>query len=153
MANTLIKRIQLTPAEVAFCVALAMQRHANKKPDALFSPNQSRFSSNLAGVTGELAFAKAYGGKINQDILPNGDGHNPDIVLPDGRKVEVKTSTFSGKNVEVKFRKNELDFEWCSLVQIVGWPDITNVFPIWPKSEMKFFTKDYGHGERWVFSP
>jgi hypothetical protein len=148
-----MKRIQLTPAEVAFCVAVAMQRNATKRDSSLFSPNQSRFASHLVGVIGELAFQKAYGGKVNQEIIPNGDGHKPDIVLPDGRKVEVKTSTFTGKNVEIKFRKTELDFEWCSLAQIVGWPDMVNVFPIWPKSEMKLTTKDYGNGPRYVFSP
>ena len=148
-----VKRIELTPAEVQFCMAIATQRHATKKPSQQFNRNQTRFAADFAGAIGELAFQKVYGGEINQQIFPYGDGHKPDIVLPDGRKVEVKTSTFTGKDVTIKFRKNELDFEWCSLVQVIGSPDVVNVFPIWHKREITFTKEDYGNGERWVFSP
>jgi hypothetical protein len=85
--------------------------------------------------------------------MPKGDKHKPDIILPDGRLVEVKASTFTGRDVTLKFEKDEMDFLWCSLVQIIGWPDIVNVFPVWAKDELDFSTEDYGHGKRIVARP
>jgi len=149
-----MRKIQLTPAEVAFCLAIATQRDASKpNRDSRHSTNQSGFGVHFSGVIGEVAFRKVYGGRIDQTIMPTGDKHKPDIVIPDGRKIEVKTSTFTGTDVTLKFEKNELDFEWCSLVQILGWPDIVNVFPIWSKDRLEFTKEDYGHGERLVFRP
>ena len=149
-----MKQVQLTPAEVAFCVAIATQRDACKpNRSSRLSKKQSGFGVHFSGVIGEVAFRKVHGGSVNQSILPNGDGHKPDFFLSDGRHVEVKTSLFTGKDVTVKFEANELDFEWCSLVQIAGWPDIVNVFPVWHKDEMSFSRCDYGYGERWVWSP
>lgn len=123
--------------------------------DSRINQRITGFGVHFAGVLGELCFKKAYGGKINTDILVSGDGHAGDVTMPDGRKVEVKASLFQGDGVELKFEANELDtIEFCSLVQ-VSMPDSGRVYPIWKWDEIKprLIKKNYGYGVRYVFQP
>jgi hypothetical protein len=149
--------VNLTPAEVSFALAIATQRDACKRRrDSRISQRHTGFGVHFAGVVGELCFRKVYGGKVNQEVLPGGDKHQCDVILPDGRKVEVKTSLFSGAGVELKFEgRDELDsFEWVSLVQVT-LPDLGIVYPVWSREEIlpQLTEKDYGHGPRCVFRP
>jgi len=149
--------VRLSVPEVQYAMAIATQRDACKGEmrDSRLKKRISGFGVHFAGVVGELCFRKVYGGKINTEILCGGDGHAGDVVLPDGRTVEVKTSLFQGKNVELKFERNEMvSIEYCSLVQ-VELPDSGNVFPIWSWNEIKslLVEKDYGYGLRYVFQP
>ena len=123
--------------------------------DFRLKKGMSGFGVHFAGVVGELCFRKVYGGKINTEILTEGDGHAADVILPDGREVEVKTSLFQGAGVELKFEKNEIGkIQYCSLIQ-VSLPDTGNVFPIWSWREIepRLLEKNYGYGPRYVFQP
>jgi hypothetical protein len=149
--------VRLSVPEVQYAMAIATQRDACKGDmrDSRLKKGITGFGVHFAGVVGELCFRKIYGGKINTDILSGGDGHAGDVVLPDGRIVEVKTSLFQGNNVELKFEQNEMvDIEYCSLVQ-VALPDTGRVFPIWSWNEIKplLVEKNYGYGPRYVFQP
>jgi hypothetical protein len=149
--------VRLSVPEVQYAMALATQRDAckGKMRDSRLKQTISGFGVHFAGVVGELCFRKIHGGKINMEILPQGDRHGADVVVPDGRKVEVKTSLFQGRNVEMKFEPAEFAaIEWCSLVQ-VALPDTGRVFPIWSKDyiRQRLETKNYGYGARFVFNP
>jgi hypothetical protein len=152
-ANT---TVHLSVPEVHYAMALATQRDACKQNrDSRISKKHTGFAVHFAGVVGELCFRKVYGGKINTNILPDGDGHAPDILLQDGRRVEVKTSMFSGSDVALKFEPNELgSFTHCSLVQVT-LPDSGVVFPIWSWDHIKnqLEEADYGYGKRMIFRP
>lgn len=148
--------VRLSVPQVHFAMGLATQRDACKKDrDSRISRKHTGFGVHLAGVIGELCFRNVYGGKIDTRTLPDGDGHGPDIVLPDGRKVEVKTSLFSGPDVEMKLKADELGLaEFYSLVQVT-LPDSGVVWPIWPWSfiEPRLIKKDYGYGPTLAFKP
>ncbi len=150
------RRVVLTPPEVSFAMSIATQRDASKKNrDSRLSRSHTGFGVHFVGAVGEICFRKVHGGKIDLRVLPDGDGHKPDIIVPDGRRIEVKTSTFTGKEVELKFEPNELNqAEYVSLVQVT-LPDIGIVFPVWSWSEISssLVQKDYGHGIRYVFRP
>ena len=153
-----IRFIQLTVPEVQFGMAVATQRDACKgsiRENRFNKKLATSFGVHFAGVIGELCFRKVYGGRINTEILPNGDNHSPDILMADGRAVEVKTSLFKGPDVELKFEENETGyFKFCSLVQL-SLPDTATVFPIWSWEyiEKRLIKKSYGYGPRLVFQP
>lgn len=152
-----MKTARLSPPEVSYALAIATQRDACKGSmrNSRLKQNMSGFGVHFAGVVGELLFRKVYGGSLNLEILPNGDCHESDITLDDGRKVEVKTSLFQGRDVEIKFEEEELgEIQWCSLVQVT-LPDTGIVFPIWHIDHILFSLteKDYGYGKRFVFKP
>ena len=146
-----IIKVELSPPEISYALSLATQRDACKtNPGFRLSKVHSGFGVNFAGVLGELIFRKAYGGKINTDILPNGDNHAPDVVLADGREVEVKTSLFNGSNVKMIFEKEELNCApFCGLVQLT-LPDTGKVYPIysWQYIEPRLEKANFGYGER-----
>lgn len=147
----------LTPAEVAFALSVATQRHSSKPAHIRDSrmARASAFAVHFAGVVGEVLFRKVHGGTINQTVNPMGDGHAADAILPDGRKVEVKTSTWSGPDVELKFSPDEIDVvEHCALVQ-VNLPDSGKVSAVYDMGAIRqsLVRKDYGHGPRFVFRP
>jgi hypothetical protein len=148
--------VRISVPEVQFGMCLATQRDACKpNRESRLSTKHSGFGVHFAGVIGELCFHRVYGGKINQSILPQGDQHAADIELPDGRYIEVKTSLYTGPDVELKFESKELEkCEYCCLVQVT-LPDSGLVFPIWNLEEIKskLIKKDYGYGDRWVFRP
>lgn len=146
----------LTPPEISYALSLATQRDACKtNPGYRLSKVHSGFGVNFAGVLGEVLFRKVYGGKLNTQILPNGDGHAPDIIMDDGREVEVKTSLFQGREPKMIFEKEELDCAGhCCLVQLT-LPDTGKVSPIyeWSFIEPRLEKANFGYGERWVFNP
>lgn len=148
--------ITLSPPEVAFATSLAIQRDACKhNRDSRLSGEYTGFGVHLIGVIGEMCFRKVHGGKMNLDILPEGDSHKPDIILPDGRKVEVKSRTWRGDDVHLIFENDELDtLEYASLVQ-VGLPDRGTVWPVWSREFLlnKLERDNYGYGSRWKFFP
>jgi hypothetical protein len=151
------RAVRLSVPEVQYAMAIATQRDACKGEmrDSRLKKSISGFGVHFVGVVGELCFRKVYGGKINTAILPNGDGHSRDVILADGREVEVKTSLYQGSGVELKFEQNEIGkVQYCSLVQ-VSLPDTGTVFPIWSWQEIEpnLVTKDYGYGPRYVFQP
>lgn len=149
-------RIRLSVPEVHYALALATQRDACKQDrDGGTYRHTSGFTVHYAGVVGELCFRRVYGGKIDTTVRPGGDGHTPDILLPDGRRVEVKTSLFSGKGVELKLEPDEVGrFDYCCLVQ-VSLLDTGLVYPIWSWLEIQpaLAWKDYGYGPRRVYRP
>ena len=80
--------------------------------------------------------------------------HRPDIYTPDGKYIEVKTSRFQGRGVELILSADEMDFEWICLVQ-AKLPDQGWVFPIWSKSYLDplLQKQNYGYGDRYTFRP
>ena len=148
--------VRLTVPEVQYGMALATQRDACKPDrDSRLSTRLSGFGVHFAGVIGELCFRKVYGGKLNLSILPSGDNHVPDVVLSDGREVEVKTSLFQGRDVELKMEKDEMGTSpFYALVQVT-LPDIGRVFPVWSWEYLEplLTLKDYKYGDRYVYAP
>ena len=146
----------LSPPEVSFALSIATQRDACKaNRSSRHSTKMSGFGVHFVGVIGELCFRKVYGGKMNVDILPEGDSHRADIVLADGRNVEVKSRTWNSPDPIVIFEMDELDaLEHCSMVQ-VALPDIGVVWPIWDREFILRHSekKDFGYGERLAFHP
>ena len=63
-----------------------------------------RYKPHFLGLLGEIAYAKFVGGKVNKEIYSGGDNHKGDV----GR-VEVKTSTWFGPNIELKITEREVD--------------------------------------------
>jgi len=149
------KQSILSPPEVAYALSIATERYSCKAGKGTrISKKHTGFAVNFAGVVGELCFRKVYGGKINTAVLPNGDNHAPDIILDDGREVEVKTSLFGGNPVII-FEDNELDCaKHVSLVKLT-LPDWGMVYPIytWDYVKPRLTTTDFGYGKRWVFDP
>jgi len=145
------KELFLTPTEVCFAVCLAAQRIATKPPtDRFLAGKLSPFASHLIGVMGEMAVAKILGSKVDQKISRNGDGHRADMLDRTGRKIEIKTCTFSGKDAMMKLHPEELmDDTWYVLV-IVQMPDCCKVFPpIWGLTIREIARpKNFGYGER-----
>lgn len=147
--------VELTPAESAFALSLATQRYCSKAGivDRWVSQKHTGFGVHFAGCVGEMCFRKVYGGKLNQTISVRGDRHVPDVVLKDGRGVEVKASLFSGDDVELKIEgKGELDgAEWFCLVQVI-LPDVGRVFPLIGKEMLLpiLRERDYGKGIRFA---
>lgn len=147
-------QVCLSAAEVAFVLSVATQRNARKpNPDSCLSKSHSGFGVHFAGAVGEVAFTKVHGGKISQQFFSSGDGHAPDIKTPDNRTVEVKTSLYSGPNVEMKIEgHSELDAsDWFCLVQVT-LPDRASIYPILSQSEVRALmtVKNYGYGDRLV---
>lgn len=147
---------RLTPPEVAFALALATQRYACKvNLDGTAFRHDSGLTPHYVGVVGELCFRRVHGGRLDTTVRPNGDGHTPDILLPDGRRVEVKSTTFTGRDPALKLKPDEIDtFEYCCLVQ-VSLLDSAVVYPIWAWDEIRdlMVTRDYGYGPRLVYTP
>lgn len=137
-------------------MAVATQRDASKAgQEGGAYADKTSFAVHFAGVVGELCFRKVYGGKLDLSVLRYGDDHRPDVLLPDGRLVEVKTVQFAGRNVELKLEKDEIGrSEFYSMVQ-VSLPDRGIVFPVWEWGWLKerMDWKSYGYGKRFVFSP
>lgn len=141
-----------TPAEVALCASVATQRLASKfdQSDLKFkSVGPSRFGCHFIGTLAELAACKRYGGKLNQKILPNGDGHAPDIVI-NGVEYEVKGITWDGPNPQIKIRPGELVDRRMYVLVKLKWPDTCWVYPAIPGSFISSLNKsqDYGDGPR-----
>lgn len=150
------KTITLTPAEASFAMSIATQRDACKKNrDFRYGDKMTGFGMHVVGVVGEVAFCKAYGGKIDQTVRPNGDNHREDVVLRDGREVEVKSTTWTGGDVHLKFSPDEIEsLKNVCLVQVT-LPDIAVVWPVWSREVIEPYMKthDYGYGTRFIFEP
>lgn len=175
MPGPLYYQAQLSPAEVAFALAIATQRDACKPrslQNSRLSKTQSGFGVHFSGVMGELLFRKVHGGTINQGIYSNGDDHEGDVLLarqiPGGGTlaypVEVKTSLYTGPDVDLKFEKTELERlieradknggAYVALVQLF-MPDTGRVSPVWNIKNLvsSLVEKNYGNGTRFVFRP
>jgi len=155
-------QIILSPAEVNYAMALAIGRDASKNQKGCpmtrckskISKKHTSFGVNLAGLIGELASRKVYGGKINTEILPEGDGHAPDLITADGRGVEVKTSLYAGSQNEMIFMPYEVGCSEHYCLVKVTLPDIAYVYPIIDLAELEstMYDKDFGYGARKVYN-
>lgn len=63
-----------------------------------------RHKAHFLGLLGEMAYAKAAGGEVNKEIYNGGDDHTGDV----GR-VEVKTSTWMGPDIDLKITQREVE--------------------------------------------
>lgn len=148
--------VTLSPPEAAYCFALALQRDACKaNRSSRHSSTHSGFAVHLAGVIGEIAAKRVHGGTINTSPMPSGDGHKPDLILPDGREVEVKVSMYTGKDLEIKFEPDEITFVKHACLVHVTLPDTARVYPIWDMQWLspRLKRKHYPNGLRLVYSP
>ena len=101
--------VKLTEDELAYCKALGVKRHMAKHPSFRNSRNyrKQQFAGeiHMIGVMGEYAYHKLTGCELDKNIYATGDGgqdfeHN-------GKKVEVRVSTFGPSGTEVKVPKRE----------------------------------------------
>lgn len=139
-----------------------MGRYASKPAsyrEDRVAKRSSSFAVYLHGVIGEMAFTKVHGGELSQEILELGDGGAADVVLPDGRGVEVKTTRYTGKSPSYKIQNERAmdrlkDVGHGCLVQILDY-DQARVFPIYSFDEMNegWSLRDYGYGPTFAFEP
>lgn len=155
-------KIILSPGELSLAVTTAMGRYASKPAsyrEDRVAQKSSSFAVYLHGVIGEMAFTKVHGGELSQEILELGDGGAADVLLPDGRGVEVKTTRYSGNTPTYKIQNERAMDRLRSvghgcLVQILDY-DQARVFPIYSYAQMSEFwtVENYGYGPTYAFSP
>ena len=101
--------VTLTEDELAYCKALGVKRHLAKHPSFRNSRDyrKQQFAGeiHMIGVMGEYAYHKLTGCELDKNIYATGDGgqdfeHN-------GKKVEVRVSTFGPSGTELKVPKRE----------------------------------------------
>ena len=154
--------IILSPGELSLAVTTAMGRYASKPAsyrEERIARKSSSFAIYLQGVIGEMAFVQVYGGTLSQEILSEGDGGKADVVLPDGRGVEVKTTRYTGSSPSYMIAGDRAmsklkEVGHGCLVQILDY-DQAKVFPVYSITEMNegWTVRDYGYGANYVFEP
>ena len=114
-----MRSIKLSEKELREALDLAAQRHEAKHVSVrdtgprMTSKYETklvdfigdiRYKPHFLGLLGEMAYAKATGGEINKEIYNRGDDHTGDV----GR-VEVKTSTWMGPDIDLKITQREVE--------------------------------------------
>ena len=114
-----MQSIKLSEKELLEALDLAAQRHEAKHVSVrdtgprMTSKYETklvdfigdiRYKPHFLGLLGEMAYAKATGGEINKEIYNRGDDHTGDV----GR-VEVKTSTWMGPDIDLKITQREVE--------------------------------------------
>ena len=114
-----MQSIKLSEKEMLEALDLAAQRHEAKHVSVrdtgprMTSKYETklvdfigdiRYKPHFLGLLGEMAYAKATGGEINKEIYNRGDDHTGDV----GR-VEVKTSTWMGPDIDLKITQREVE--------------------------------------------
>ena len=156
-------RIILTPETVAYCMTLAYGRDASKNQvgdpmtrcKTKIDKTKTSFGTNVEGIIGEVAARQHYGGKIDTSIRPEGDGHAPDLILADGRGVEIKATPYNKRyEPKINLYPHEVEFADHFCLVAVQLPDIVYVYPIIDRQELESKMKDhdYGYGNRKVYS-
>jgi hypothetical protein len=150
-------RVTLSTEQLAFAMSIGGKRDSSKGDSKKTRTwgKRTRFGTHYTGILGELMFIEVYGGTMDTTIRSTGDGHKPDVTLPDGRLVEVKTSTWEGLDVELKIEPHLLKCsQYYSLVQL-RLPDKGIVYPIWSLDflKTKLKTKNYGNGDMLAWCP
>ena len=101
--------IRLSDSEVKYCKDLGAKRHFAKHPSFRNKDRFDEFSvesmPHILGVIGELAYAKLYGKKVDEEIYEVRD----DGTDFDG-ETEVRTVTYAGSGtVDLKVPQSEYD--------------------------------------------
>jgi hypothetical protein len=163
MNKVVPNRVVLKPEEVMYCMTLAYGRDVSKNQvgdpmtrcKSKIDPSKSSFGTNVEGIIGEMAARKVHGGRIDTGIRASGDGHAPDLILPDGRGVEVK-ATPHNKKYEPKLNLYPKEVEYAEHFCLVSvqLPDIAFVYPVIDRQELESKMKDhdYGYGLRKVYA-
>lgn len=114
-----MQSIKLSQKELLEALDLATQRHEAKHVSVRDTgPRMTskydtklvdfigdvRYKPHFLGLLGEMAYAKATGGEVNKEIYNGGDDHTGDV----GR-VEVKTSTWMGPDIDLKITQREVE--------------------------------------------
>ena len=131
-----------------WCCELGKRRRLAKHNEGRKMKDES-FIAHQYGVMGEYAASVVYDARMNTSISPNGDRHRGDIILPDGREVEVKLSNYTGRNVHLKFTENELPhMQHACLVQMFLEERRCLVYPIYSKDRFLKHVRNenYGNG-------
>ena len=160
--SSLSKTIILSPGELSLAVTEAMGRYASKPAsyrEDRIARKSSSYAIYLQGVIGEMAFVRVHGGEMSHEILCQGDGGKADVMLPDGRGVEIKTTRYTGRSPsfmiagERAMERLKAVGHGC-LVQILDY-DQAKVFPVYSVEEMDtdWEMKDYGYRVNYVFEP
>lgn len=149
------QQVVLTPSEVSFCVTLAGLRYAAKPArliDSRYAKDKTSFGVHLFGVTAETAAAKSHGIKIDQAIRWDGDGHKPDLVTRDGKKIEVKAVDSKLNPPLMKLNPEELVEGVEYVLVTVSLPDVCLVYPPIGIVDVRRLStrRDFGFGERIV---
>lgn len=109
---------------------------------------RSGFDSHFIGLCGELAGAKALGAVIDDSIYIGGDDGTDVVAF--GLTWQIKTSTYTGDDVELKFNRPE-DFK-SQAAMLVQSKSIANHLIVGVIGRKKFLTiakkVDYGYGQR-----
>lgn len=112
------EQVTLTPLEarVAFMVGKHRTDHANRMnlKERKWSPSESSLSINIRGAAGEFALAKMLGVYPKYCFVYGKVVNYVDVELPDGRKIDVKTSKHEHSSLEIATynadKKKGLDF-------------------------------------------
>lgn len=110
---------------------------------------------HLLGILGEMAIAHLLGGNLDATARPGGDDGQPDVRLPDGRGVNVKTRTHSTYDFLLDPGKRELDADYGVLIACLGGTLTLQVQGYCTDDLLRRYGRevDYNHGPRWALAP
>lgn len=142
--------------DIARAKAIAAERNGCKTHGV-----NNRWSSrddkdiHTLGVLGEMAVAHVLGGHIDTTARPGGDDGRADVILPDGRGVNVKTRTSTLFDFLLDPGKRQLDADYGVLVALVGGVLTLQIMGYCTDDDLRQHGRaaDYGHGTRWALSP
>lgn len=91
---------EISGKEFVRVAQIALEHHENKTKDGArelkHNDNLTGYELHLIGLLGELAVAKATGGKVQTKVLEGSDG-GVDMIV-NGEPVQIKTFRYTGKN-------------------------------------------------------
>jgi len=102
------------------------------------------------GALGELAVARLLGGRLDESPRPGGDDGRPDVLLPDGRGVNVKTRSRSGYDFLLDPNQDSLRADYGVLCYTIGGKLLLEVVGWLTDADLQQYgvRRDYGHGPR-----
>src|ERR1051325_2057216 len=104
--------VTLNEVEQALAKHIAKRRHESNRLHGVTNKKvgvQDNASTDLDGTGGELAFCKVANLYPDFEIVPGGGADLADARLPDGRRVDVKTTPYMTGNLLAREIHDEID--------------------------------------------
>ena len=84
-----------------------------------YGKRNDNLSIHLDGIKGEYAVAKLFCLAFENNHLPGGHGHTPDLILPDGTTIQIKYRAQRGWDYALS---SDNPAEFISDIGILCWP-------------------------------
>lgn len=138
--------------DIAHAETLAVARNGCKEHGVNHKLKADRTDqeTHTIGAIGELAVAKLLGGTLDETARPGGDDGRPDVLLPDGKGVNVKTRIRKGYDFLLDPGQQELGADYGVLCWLVGGKLTVEVAGWCTNTDLKRHgkPKDFGYGVR-----